>query len=170
MLYTMINTLYKSANMRINSRHAIKNKEKRMKSEQHQKAVMERWYPTIPMAPFNGTLYLGNVEIPCDVLEDGTRLLRRKEFLRAMGRGKLGGGTLRRSIEENLPLIATANNLTPYLTAEIATALAEICYRLPNGKKVFGFNSTALPEACKIYLEARKDGVLNKQQLLIASS
>lgn len=134
------------------------------------KAINERWHPTIPVAPYNGVLHLGAHEISCDVLQDGTRMLRRKQFLKAMGRGKLGGTTLGRSIEANLPIFITANNLTPYLTAEIRMALSEISYKLPNGKKVSGFKSTALPEACKIYLEARKDGVLNKQQLSIATS
>ncbi len=134
------------------------------------KAINERWHPTIPRAPYNGMLYLGDHQIPCDVLEDGTRLLRRKEFLKAMGRGTLGGKTLQRSIDANLPIFITANNLTPYLTAEIRSTLSEISYKLPNGQKVTGFKSTALPEACKVYLEARKDEVLTKQQLSIAAS
>ena len=133
------------------------------------KAAMERWHPTTPLAPYNGTLKLADYEMPCDVLEDGTRLLRRKQFLKAMGRGTLGGKTLQRSIDQNLPIILTANNLTPYRTPEIVLTLSEIKFRLPNGQKVVGFPAQALPEVCKIYLNARKDGVLNKQQLKIAS-
>jgi len=133
------------------------------------KAVNERWHPTTPLAPYNGTLKLGDHEMPCDVLEDGTRLIRRKEFLKAMGRGRIGGTTLQRSIDENLPVFLTANNLTPYLKQEIKLALAEKIFRLPNGKKAVGFCAQALPEACKIYLQARQDKVLNKQQLIIAN-
>lgn len=134
------------------------------------KANNERWHPTTPLAPYNGILHLGEHEIPCDVLENGTRMIRRKEFLKAIGRGKPAGEDVRRASEDNLPIFATANNLIPYLQQENHAASAEILYRLPNGKKVLGFKSETLPLACKIYLEARKDGVLNKQQLQIASS
>lgn len=146
---------------------------KRISMDSHERAIKaanERWHSTTPVAPYNGILYLGDHEIPCDVLQDGTRLLRRKEFLKAMGRGKIGGDALRRSIDEKVPLFATANNLTAYLELENTSALSEIAYKLPSGKKVLGYKSTALPEACRIYLEARKDEVLNKQQLLIAST
>lgn len=134
------------------------------------KAANERWNPSIPTAPYNGMLYLGDHDMPCDVLEDGTRLIRRPQFLKAIGRARPSGEDVRRALDENLPIFATANNLTPYLTAEIRSASSQIAYKLPNGKKVLGFKSIALPEICRIYLEARKDGILNKQQLLIASS
>jgi len=136
--------------------------------ERAAKAANERWHPTIPTAPYNGKLYLGEHEIPCDVLQDGTRVLRRKEFLKAMGKSKPSGDDARRAQEDNLPIFATANNLTPYLTAEMKLASHEIIYKLPNGQKIKGIPSQSLPDACDVYLKARQAGVLQKQQLIIA--
>lgn len=133
------------------------------------KAGNERWHPSTPLAPYNGTLKLGDYEIPCDVLEDGTRLLRRKEFIKAMGKARPSGEDTRRAQEDNLPIFATANNLTPYLTQEMRLASPEIIYRLPNGQKVNGFPSRSLPDACEVYLKARDAGVLQKQQIIIAN-
>ena len=133
------------------------------------KAINERWHPTVPVAPYNGVIKLAEYEIPCDVLPDGTRLLRRKEFLKAMGKARPSGDDRKRALEGNLPIFATANNLTPYLTIEMKDGSREINYKLPNGQKIIGIPSQALPDACEIYLKARDARVLQKQQLIIAN-
>src|SRR5438046_378635 len=66
------------------------------RSEIARKAAVSRWDPDAPRPPkatHEGQLKLGNVEISVAVLDDGTRVLSRAGFIRAIGRtGKAKGG------------------------------------------------------------------------------
>ena len=137
------------------------------KSIRHQKAAIERWHPTIPRATHTGTLIIGGHELTCDVLEDGKRVLRQKTFARAMGKGQAGYKDIERANELKLPVFISSNNLTPYLEPIISQRGAQIFYRSVDGKKIIGYEAIILPEACKMYVKADDDGVLQKQQKLI---
>jgi len=61
-----------------------------------------------------GDLTIGGAIIPCAVLEDGTRVLSRAGFIRAIGRtGKAKGGRLYDE-EFKRPVFLTASNLKPF--------------------------------------------------------
>lgn len=138
------------------------------KSEHHVKAANERWNPTIPRATHSGILNIGGIEIACDVLEDETRVLRRKEFLKTLGRGKPNHATILRAERENLPIFLSAKNLSPYFEGDFLARTKEISYKNKLGIKYKGYNSNILPETCEIYLKARQDKVLTEDQLHIA--
>lgn len=144
-------------------------KQKLTASEVGKIASQERWHPTIPKATHSGILFIGEKEIACDVLEDGRRVLRQKTLLRAMGKGTLGGYEQERGKELNLPTFMTANNLRPYFGDDFIKKGTLIFYKDRNGKKCFGYEASLLPEACKVYVQAEHDGVLQKNQLPIAS-
>lgn len=131
-------------------------------------AANERWHPSIPKATHSGILLIGGKEIACDVLEDGRRVLRHKTFSKAMGRGTPGSEDMKRALELKTPIFISANNLTPYLEPIISERGQQIFYKSKDGRKIIGYDARILPEACKVYVKALNDGVLQKQQIPIA--
>jgi hypothetical protein len=133
------------------------------------KAANERWHPTMPKATHSGLLQIGGQELACDVLQDGTRIIRQKNFLKAMGRGKIGGKERRGEDATNLPPFLIANNLTPYLDGQIRVWASPIRYKGTNGQKYIGYDARLLPEACKVYVRAQDENSLQENQIKIAS-
>lgn len=138
------------------------------KHERAIKAAQERWNPTIPKATHSGILLIAGQEIACDVLEDGKRMLRKKTFLKAMGKSEPNPISRQKAIEQNLPLFICANNLTPYLGQGLKGVAEEIIYKLPSGQKVKGYQALLLPEVCKVYVRADDENILKKRQIQIA--
>lgn len=139
-------------------------------SERAKKASQERWHPSIPKATHTGLLIIAGQEIACDVLEDGKRVLRHKDFARAMGKGRAGSEEVERARMLKIPYFVIANNLTTYLTHDLVERGHEIFYKTTDGRKVIGYDASLLPEVCKIYVQAENDGVFqkNSQQMAIA--
>lgn len=133
--------------------------DKNKRSEIARNAVNERWHPTIPKATHTGVLVIGGQEIACDVLNNGKRILRQKAFLKALGRGNVGGKDQKRAEDTNLPIFLIANNLKPYLKPEILVKGDPISYRGIDGRKFIGYDATFLPEVCKVYVQADHDKV-----------
>ena len=110
-------------------------------------------------------LVIGNIEIPCYVLEDETRVLSQRGFLGAIGRSvsrPASGG-------EQLPAFLSSERLKPYISNELAAASNPILFRPPDGgRSAYGYPATLLPQVCEVYLKARDAGVLQKQQAHIA--
>lgn len=134
------------------------------------KGAMERWHPSVPRATHSGVLLIAGQEIACDVLEDGKRVLRRNEFLRAIGKSKPRQELLDRAEHEKIPVFLMANNLRPFFKQDFSEGAKEIYYKSSTGKKVRGFNANILVETCEIYLKAREAGVLTRDQDHIAHS
>ena len=114
-------------------------------------------------------LVIGDVDIPCYVLEDETRVLSQRGFLRAIGRtgrpvtGHEGGGL-------NLPFFLAAANLGTFVSKlKQGVASNPIFFCLPDGATTaYGYSALLLPEVCNVYLAARAAGVLHKNQEHIA--
>jgi len=133
------------------------------------KASHERWNPTVPKATHSGILQIGGQALECDVMQDGTRIIRQKNFLKAMGRGKVGGKQRRGQDATNLPIFLIANNLTPYLEGKIKEWALPIKYKGTNGQKYIGYDARLLPEACKVYVRAQDENSIHEGQIKIAS-
>ncbi|WP_321999058.1 P63C domain-containing protein [Priestia megaterium] len=114
-----------------------------------------------------GKLNLGEKELTCAVLEDGSRIISRNAIFRAFGRTKRGRkkGEVRVANMPELPSFIDANNLTQYITGEIRELLINpVVYRAQNGREVEGYKAQIIPLMCDVYLSARMDKVLTKQQ------
>lgn len=120
-------------------------------------------------------LRIENLEIPCYVLEDGTRVVSERSVTKALG-GKRGGSHWKR-IRENpdgayFPVYLSANNLKPYINNDLALALNKpIKYQTRKGGLVaFGLEAQLLPDICDVWLKARDagPGVLKPGQKHIA--
>ena len=113
-------------------------------------------------------LIISDIEIPCYVLEDETRVLAQGGFLQAIGRSrtpKAGTGGL--SSVDKLPFFLSASQLKPFISSELALSTTPIIFRRGKSKAV-GYNAKLLPEVCNVYLMARDAKVLLQSQLHIA--
>jgi hypothetical protein len=108
-------------------------------------------------------LRIGDLEIPCYVLEDGTRVLSGRGMQSAMGLGQRHGALLKSFLDKT--------NLKPYINNEVARALSDpIRFVRPGrgGKLATGYEATILADICDALLSARKDAALTGKQLVIA--
>ena len=112
-------------------------------------------------------LRIGNVEIECYVLEDGTRVITQASFLRALGRhGK--ANTRRQDGDEQIPPILQGKALRPFVPKEILATSKPIVFKPPTGGRSSGYNAELLPVVCEVYLRAREAGALPYQQRPVA--
>ncbi len=130
-------------------------------------------------------LVIGDVEIPCYVLEDETRVLTQGGLYSGLGlvqRGNVaveGLAQLRGSEDVNqsnstekggaqLPRFAVAKSLSNHISNEIKVALATPILFEYQGNISYGYPATLLPDMCEVYLAARRAGDLRSQQMHIA--
>lgn len=112
----------------------------------------------------NKPLKIGDAEIPCYVLEDGTRVLSGRGMQTALGLGQRHGSLLKGFLGKS--------NLKPHINRKLAMALSSpIRFVRPGrgGKLAVGYEATVLVDICEALLEARQRGVLSPKQLIIAS-
>lgn len=106
---------------------------------------------------------IGNLEIPCYVLEDGTRVLTQFGFYQAIGRsGKPAKG--RGSSFEKIAPFLDLQNLKPYVDKELIDSTNPIKFKTEKGSPAWGYRAEILPRVCEVYLRARDDGNLLKTQ------
>ena len=146
---------------------------KKQRSDIARRGAQERWakLKQLPQATHGSAdrpLRIGNAEIPCYVLEDGTRVLSQ--------RGTLSGLTLSQGSSssgaggDRLTRFVQGKNLFPFVSTDLL-ALIENPIRFRHsggGGTAFGYPATILPDICDAVLAARNAGVLQKQQLRIA--
>lgn len=119
-------------------------------------------------ATHEATLELSGSEIDCAVLNDRTRVLSRAGFVRAIGRtGKVKGGEAY-SPESKLPVFLAAANLKPFITNELLQNSNPINYKMRKGGVAMGYKAELLASVCEVFLTARDEGVLLKNQEHIA--
>jgi len=114
-------------------------------------------------------LIIGDIEIPCYVLEDETRVLSQSGFLTAIGRSptpKAGMGGM--SNFDEMPYFLRAECLKPFISNELSSSTTPILFRLTSGQRVAGYNALLLPQVCDVYLKARNSGALLPSQTHIA--
>ena len=150
------------------------------RSEIAQKASEARWSKggsvvergKHPKATHVGVLPIGGVELPCAVLEDGTRVFTQQGFLQAIGRSKSPSGSKGHQGDQ-LPPFLSAKNLKRFISKELEEATKPVFFKplqqtnpgssnLVSGHRgiAYGYKVELLPLVCHVYLEARTAGVL----------
>jgi len=114
-------------------------------------------------------LVIGDVEIECYVLDDGTRVITQSAFLQALGRHRRVMGR-RTEGETELPPILQVKAVRPFLPEGLAERAKSISFRLLTGGRASGYNAALLPEVCDMYLAARQAGALPHNQQHIAQA
>ncbi|MDD4299001.1 MAG: P63C domain-containing protein [Bacilli bacterium] len=118
-----------------------------------------------------GKITIGEKELTCAVLEDGTRILSSTAMFKAFERAR---SPLNRDFipGENLPVFMTANNLKPYVDGALGAGDTFSIKYIAKDKRILdGYKATILPTICDIFLQARQDKVLtpNQEPLAIVS-
>jgi hypothetical protein len=126
-----------------------------------------RWGASVPIATHNGTITLGDVQIPCAVLEDGTRLLTQFGFLQAVGRSGRPAAGRGSSFERRAPFL-DSDNLKPFVDDELSVSSKPVAFRMSSGGMAHGYRAELLPRVCEVYLKARDAGKLRADQLKFA--
>jgi hypothetical protein len=111
-------------------------------------------------------LRIGDVEIECYVLQDGTRVITQASFLQSLGRHRKAN--VRRETAARIPAILQGKALSQFLTPEILEKAEPVRFRPPNGGRANGYNAELLPVVCELYLQARDAGALDRQQEHVA--
>lgn len=115
---------------------------------------------------YDGKILIGNKELSCAVLDDGTRILTNTAVFAAFDRPRKGK-TSEASRLKNTPAFLTANNLLPYIEREFSEDDFSVKY-ISRGRECIGYKAEILSRICEIYLSARDDGVLTENQKPLA--
>jgi hypothetical protein len=137
-------------------------------------AAVARWTDGgTPTALRDGVLVIGEIEIDCAVLPDGTRVLSERALTKGFG-GKRGGAHWRRRTagEEgaDLPVFLSAKNISSNLPKDLVAALTQpIMYRPKSGgRTAHGVEATLLPKICNALLSLYERKLLQPSQEAIA--
>ncbi len=139
-----------------------------------QKAAAARWGEAkTQKATHLGEFTIGERNIACAVLEDGTRVLSQKAVAAALGRSR--GGLYQPKFRadgegEKLPFYINAANLRQFISKDLLRVLSHpIPYRdFRGGTNARGIPAIALPQICDVWLRAREAGVLSAPQKIVA--
>ena len=113
-------------------------------------------------------LVIGDIEIPCYVLEDETRVLSQGGFLTALGRHGRPQAKAKDHVEE-LPRFIESANLKPFVSSDLIKSSKSLPFRAASGGSIgHGYSALLLPQVCEVYLKAREAGALRASQRHIA--
>lgn len=129
------------------------------------KALVQTSKRGLPIAKYSGTLPIGNVEIDCAVLDDGTRILSATSVFDAFGRSRKGMNSRLEIDGTKIPPFLAAKSLEPYITQEVMGWTNPVDYMDGNQPKA-GYKAGLLPVMCKIYLDARRDKAITRESQL----
>lgn len=111
-----------------------------------------------------GELIIGETIISCAVLEDGKRVINETSMFEILGRKPRGsrkriGGVI------NLPGFLDAKNIKDLIPKNLEDGSAIIEFISQKSGKSYGYEASIIPEICRIFLEARRLGILTPSQL-----
>jgi P63C domain len=132
------------------------------------KAAAARWSTDVKEATHGSEdhpLKIGDIEIPCYVLDDDTRVLSQRGLQTGIGMSVSGGSFGEQRMAGFIDGISQKGIDIKDLSSRIKSPLR---FKLPGGGRSFGFEATILADICDVVLAARKAGVLRHQQQHIA--
>lgn len=119
-------------------------------------------------ATHQGKLNIGEKELTCAVLNDGTRVLTSTAIFKAFDRPRKGKGKESYRVT-GVPSFMDAKNLEPYIQKHFGDGtLYSVQYMNKSGNSFEGYKAEILPIICDIYLEARQDNALTSRQQPLA--
>lgn len=137
--------------------------------DQAKKGAAARWAKDVQRATHGSEdhpLKIGDVEIPCYVLEDGRRVLQQTGLIGALNMSH--GGSYSKG-GDRLAKFASQGRLKPFVSNDLIDRTAQpIRFRTPSGNIANGYEATVLADLCEAVLSARQAGVLQKQQEHVA--
>ena len=134
------------------------------------KAAAARWSGNILQATHGSEdhpLKIGDIEIPCYVLQDETRVLSQSGVMTGLN---LGRGSTSGTGGDRLQRFASGKTISQFVSKELMDVIDNPIRFKPaqGGRVAYGYPATILPDICDVVLLARKAGILQKQQEHIA--
>lgn len=133
-------------------------------------AALSRHKKGLPKAIAEGVLEIGDLKIPCAVLDDenNSRVLTQNGFLRAIGRHPFASGGTGASIDGTPPFLRP-KNLKPFITSELERSTTPVQFLPKNptsgaGGVGYGYRAQLLPDVCWVYQDAMMAGKLLPSQ------
>lgn len=130
--------------------------------KQAKAAAKARWDGQAALKATHGSpehpLRIGDIEIDCYVLEDGTRVVSQRSLIRAMGttRGGARSDGEAERVGAEIPRFAAQLWLKPYISNELSVALSNpIRFKAPTAGLAYGYPATILADICDAILQAR---------------
>lgn len=120
------------------------------------KAASKRWGDRmkLPRETHDALLIVGELELPCGVLDDGTRIFSRRGVGRAFGSKQTGIsiGAL------EIPPFLGSQAILPFISEDLMARLMNPIEYVPKhgGRTAMGYEATMLPGICRAILDARK--------------
>ena len=112
-------------------------------------------------------LVIGDIEIPCYVLEDETRVFSQNGFVQALDTYVQAAS--KRVPTVQLPSFLSQKNIKPFIPNNLTALYTPILFRVSNrGGVAHGYRATLLPQVCEVYLKAREAKALRASQRHIA--
>lgn len=107
-------------------------------------------------------LIIGDIEIPCYVLEDETRVLVQRGIATGMGMSAMRG--------QRIGDFVASKSINPFISNELRSVIRNpIKFQPPTGGRIaYGYSATILVDICNAVLSARDAGALHPQQQHIA--
>jgi hypothetical protein len=111
-------------------------------------------------------LRIGDLSIPCYVLDDEMRVLTVSGMTEALGLAR--GGSMVAGMNR-LELFITRHRVSPFVSKDLTERIhSPVVFITPTGGKAYGYNAEIIVDLCESILAARQAGVLQTQQLGIA--
>jgi hypothetical protein len=132
------------------------------------RAAIARWAGPVKKATHGSSdkpLRLGDVEIPCYVLDDETRVLSQRGLQAGVGLSEGGGKSGARRITELMLQLQEKGINTRELSVR---ADSPIRFVLPGGGIADGYDARILPDLCAVLIEAGQKGKLGKRLARLA--
>lgn len=144
---------------------------KEQRSEIARQAATARWggesLPIVTHGSSDHPLRIGDIEIPCYVLNDGRRVLVQGGMLSGLD---MKQGTAGRGGGDRLAKFINTKAINPYVPQGLSDVIMNpIRFRVPGGTIAYGYEATVLADMCDAVLDARRKGKLNYQQEHIAA-
>lgn len=142
------------------------------RSEIARRAAVSRWTkegkPALPRATHGShdhPLTIGDIQIPCFVLEDSTRVITNRGLQRSLGMNVSGGA---QRLAVFLERFESKGVQTKDLVARINNPIE--FHAIRGGRSAFGYEATVLADICDVILAARKKRLLNPIQMRYADT
>lgn len=131
-------------------------------------AAQARWDETLPKAVSgdeNKPIRIGDIEVPCYVLDDGRRVIITNGMLDALHMAR--GGAMVKGMNR-LELFISRERIRPFVAPELHEKVrSPIRFRI-GGQIAYGFESDTLIDIAEAVIQADNAGTLQKQQAVIA--
>lgn len=138
------------------------------------KGAAARWKndSDLPASNYPGIVKIGDMQFPCSVLSDGTRILTQSDFMTGMGMYYSGWVAKNRSKEDaaaGVPHFLAFKTLEPFIHKHLGDLQSiTMKYRTESGAVAHGIKAEIIPKICEIWLDADAETALGTRQKQIA--